>query len=98
MESMYDALERMARWWKADQEGRLVELKVNMGTECWIVVEDEGELRVKKEIFGSVEQIVWYSGEIGERVFLKREEAERMMKEKGRDVAIKWWNGVPRVE
>ena len=98
MESMYDVLERMARWWKADQEGRLVELPVNMGTECWIVVEDEGELWVRKEIFGSVEQIVWYAGEIGERVFLKLEDAERMMKEKGKEVAIRWWSGVPWAE
>ena len=58
METLAGSLERIAKWLRADQEGRLVELPVNMGTECWIVVEDEGELRVRKEIFGSVEQIV----------------------------------------
>lgn len=98
MGNLAESLERIAKWLRADQEGRLVELPVNMGTECWIVVEDGGELKVRKEIFGSVEQIVWYGGEIGERVFLKREEAERMMQEKGREVAVKWWRGVPWVK
>lgn len=105
MGNLAESLERIAKWLRADQEGRLayqedrlVEFPMNMGTECWIVVEDEGELRVRKEIFGSVEQIVWYGGEIGERVFLKREEAERMMEEKGREVVVRWWRGVPGVE
>lgn len=97
MESLAETLEKLARWAKAYQEGRLVELRVNQGTECWIVVEEDGELKVREEIFGSVEQIVWYGREIGERVFLSREEAERKMEEKGREVCVRWWNGVPRV-
>ena len=38
METLAESLERIAKWLRADQEGRLVELPVNMGTECWIVV------------------------------------------------------------
>lgn len=45
METLAESLERIAKWLKADQEGRLayqedrlVELSMNMGTECWIVV------------------------------------------------------------
>ena len=45
MEKLAESLERIAKWLRADQEGRLayqedrlVELSMNMGTECWIVV------------------------------------------------------------
>ena len=45
MENLAETLERIAKWLRAYQEDRLVEFPMNMGTECWIVVEDEGELR-----------------------------------------------------